>query len=107
MSSAAPVSDPAPPPAEPRAIRACLPTKLVDEFDREWEIVLDRVKVSRDLAELHELLNKWRHTAYLEMRDPGAYDRMLAKADRIMATGANPEAGRFEDMQELIRSRRA
>ncbi len=44
------------------------------EFDREWEIVLDRVKQSRDLADLHELLNKWRHTAYMELRDPGSYD---------------------------------
>jgi hypothetical protein len=26
--------------------------------------VLERVKQSEDLADLHELLNKWRHTAY-------------------------------------------
>ncbi len=56
------------------------------EFDREWEIVLDRVTQARDLADLHELLNKWRHTAYMELRDPGSYDRMLSRAERIMRT---------------------
>jgi Family of unknown function (DUF6247) len=40
---------------------------LAAEFDREWETVLDRVKQSRDLVDLHELLNKWQHTAYMEM----------------------------------------
>jgi hypothetical protein len=44
-----------------------MPT-LVAEFDREWEIVLDRVKQSKDLADLHELLTKWRHTVSMEMR---------------------------------------
>jgi hypothetical protein len=64
MASVAPVTDsaPVPPPADPQTIRACLP--LVAEFDGEWRIVLERVKQSEDLADLHELLNKWRHTAY-------------------------------------------
>lgn len=109
MTSAATRPDPAPvsPPAEPQAIRACLTPTLAAEFDREWEIVLDRVKRSRDLADLHELLNKWRHTAYMEMRDPGSYYRMLGKAEQIMHTGSNPDAVPFEEMQALIHRRQA
>lgn len=57
------------------------------------------------LAGVHELLNKWRHTAYLELRDPGAYYRVLAKVEQIMRTGHNPDAASFEDMQALIRQR--
>ncbi len=80
---------------------------LAVEFDREWRIVLERVKQSQDLADLHELLNKWRHTAYMEMHEPGSYYRMLAKAEQITRTGANPDAGSFEDMTELVRRRQA
>ncbi|MBV9139816.1 MAG: hypothetical protein JO115_02640 [Pseudonocardiales bacterium] len=109
MASAATLPDPAPvpppPPPEPQAIRACLAPTLAAEFDREWETVLDRVKQSMDLADLHELLNKWRHTAYLEIRDPGSYYRLLAKAEQIMRTGGNPDAVPFEEMQALIRQR--
>jgi hypothetical protein len=72
-----------PPPADPAAIRASLTPTLAAEFDREWDIVLDRVKQSKDLTNLHELLNKWQHTAYMEARDPGSYYRMLAKAEQI------------------------
>jgi Family of unknown function (DUF6247) len=50
-------------------------------------------------------LAKWRHTAYLEMRDPGAYSRMVTKAEQILRTGRNPDAVSFEDMQALIQQR--
>ena len=93
------------PPADPQAIRACLTPTLAAEFDHEWNIVLDRVKQSKDLTNLHELLNKWRHTAHMEMRDPGSYYRMLAKAEQIQRTGGNPDAASFEDMQALIQER--
>jgi hypothetical protein len=96
---------PGPPPAEPRAIRACLTPTLAAEFDREWRIVLDRVKQSQDLTDLHELLNKWQHTAYMESREPGSYYRMLGKAEQILRAGGNPEAVPFEDMLALIRQR--
>lgn len=98
-------SHPAQPAAEPAAIRACLTPTLAAEFDHEWAVVLDRVKQSQDLRDLHALLNKWQHTAYLEQRDPGAYYRMLAKAELITRTGGNPDAVPFEDMQALIRKR--
>ena len=64
MASAATLPGPAPvpPPPEPQAIRACLTPALAAEFDREWETVLDRVKQSRDLVDLHELLNKWQQS---------------------------------------------
>ena len=109
MASVATVPDPAPgpPPSDPQTIRACLTPTLAAEFDREWELVLDRVKQSKDLADLHELLNKWRHIAYAEMRDPGLYYRMLSKAEQILRTGGNPDAVPFEEMQALIHQRQA
>jgi hypothetical protein len=107
MASVATVSDPGPvpPPSDPQAIRACLTSTLAAEFDREWEVVLDRVKQSKDLADLRELLNKWRHIAYAEIRDPGLYYRMLSKAEQILRTGGNPDAVPFEKMQALIHQR--
>lgn len=104
---AAPLSnaEPVPPKADPVAIRACLTPRVAAEFDAEWEIVLDKAKQSKDLAGVHDLLQKWRHFAYSEMRDPGSYFRLLAKAEQITRTGGNPTAGSFEDMQALIRDR--
>ncbi len=99
-----PDHEPVPPP-DPQAIRACLTPSLATEFDSEWEIVLERAKQSKDLAWVHDLLNKWRHTAYMETRDPGSYYRMLAKTEQIMRTGHNPNAVSIEDMQALIRQR--
>ena len=96
---------PVPPPPDPHAIRACLAPALAREFDREWDIVLERAKQSQDLAGVHDLLAKWRHTAYLEMREPGSHERMLAKAEQILRTGHNLDATPFEDMQALIRQR--
>ena len=62
-----------PPQPEPQAVRACLTPDVAAEFDAEWEIVLDKAKASKDLAPVHELLAKWRHFAYAELRDPGSY----------------------------------
>jgi hypothetical protein len=104
MASPAAVPDPRVPLADPKAIRACLTPTLAAEFDHEWNIVLDRVKQSQDLTDLHELLAKWRHTAHLELRDPGATYRMLAKAEQIQRTGHNPDAAPV-DLQALIRQR--
>ncbi|MGH3854234.1 MAG: DUF6247 family protein [Pseudonocardiaceae bacterium] len=38
--------------------RACLSSTLVAEFDREWEIVLERAKQAKDLAPVHDVLAK-------------------------------------------------
>lgn len=107
MSTAAPLPQPRPtPPAtDPQVIRTCLPPTLAAEFDNEWEIVLDRVKQSRDLDDLQSWLNKWRHTAYMELRDPGSYDRITAKAEQILRTGAHPGAVPVEDLHALIAQR--
>ncbi|MGH3799645.1 MAG: DUF6247 family protein [Pseudonocardiaceae bacterium] len=104
-SAPLPAANPAPPEADPVAIRACLTPRVVAEFDAEWEIVLDKAKQTKDLAGVHKLLHKWRYVAYAEMRDPGSYFRLLAKAEQIMHTGENPTARSYEDMQALIRER--
>ncbi|WP_189054015.1 DUF6247 family protein [Longimycelium tulufanense] len=101
-----PDDKPVPPPADPHAIRASLSPNLAAEFDREWTLVLERVKQSMDLSAIHDLLNKWQHTAYMEMRDPGSYYRLLAKAEEILRTGKAPEGSiSGEQMKALIRER--
>lgn len=79
-----------PPPADPKAIRACLTPRVAAEFDTEWNIVLDRAKQAMDLAPIHKLLNKWRHLAYAELKDPGSYFRLVATAEHTLATGQAP-----------------
>jgi len=78
---------------------------LAAEFDGEWRVVLERVVRSQDLADLRELLDKWHRIAYQEMCEPGSYRRMLAKAERILRAGGNPDAVPFEETQALIRER--
>lgn len=100
-----PPVEPRAPAADPAAIRACLSARLLAEFDAEWESVLEQAKASKDLAGVHRLLTKWRHLAYTELRDPGSYFRVLAKAEQIARTGENPTAGSYEQMQALIGER--
>ncbi|MEU0538623.1 DUF6247 family protein [Nocardia sp. NPDC005978] len=107
MASPAPRHDPDPgaPAAEPGAIRAALTPTLRAEFDREWEFVLEKAKQSKELSGIHELLLKWRHLAAAELREPGAYFALQAKAEQIQRTGANPGAGSVEDLRALIEQR--
>jgi len=94
-----PDHEPVPPPPDPQAVRACLTPDVAAEFDAEWEIVLDKAKASKDLAPVHELLAKWRHFAYAELKDPGSYFRLLA-------TGQAPAGSISGDgMKALIRQR--
>jgi hypothetical protein len=97
--------DPVPPKAEPGAIRACLTGQMLAIFDREWDTVMEEARRSHDLAGIEQLLLKWRQLAYSELKDPGSYARMLAKADLIRRTGGNPDAVPIEDVRELIRQR--
>jgi hypothetical protein len=99
--------EPVAPAADPVSIRACLTPMLVAEFDREWDLVLDQAKVSKDLAGVRTLLAKWRHIAYGELRDPGSYYRMLAKAEQIQRLGVNHTAGSLDGLKALIRERQA
>ena len=106
-ASAARVPDPGPqaPPANARAIRACLSSDTAAVFDDEWEFVLEQAKHSQDLTGVQDLLHKWRFYAVEELRQPGWYVTFVAKAERILRTGVNPDARPYEDMQELIARR--
>lgn len=98
--------EPAPPPPDPLAIRACLTPDVAAEFDAEWNIVLDKAKQSKDLTPVHALLAKWRHFAYAELKDPGCYFRLLATAARTLATGeAPPGSVSGDEVKDLIRRR--
>jgi hypothetical protein len=77
----------------------------VGEFGAEWDIVLEKAKSSRDLAEVHSLLHKWRLVAYAERLDPGSYSRLQAKAAEILRTGTNSTAGSYTQMRALIQER--
>src|SRR6266545_7949362 len=92
-SPATPLPNPAPPPPDPQAIRACLTPALAAEFDSEWEIVLERAKQSKDLAGVYDLLTKWRHTAYTEMRDPGGVLPDVGQGRADHAHGPKPGRG--------------
>jgi hypothetical protein len=59
-------------------------------FDAEWEFVLEAAKQSKDLAGVRDLLATWRHFAYQELREPGAYFRVLAAAADAQRTGRPP-----------------
>lgn len=74
-------------------------------FDREWEIVLERAKQTKELTGILDLLAKWRLYAAAERREPGWYSRLMAKADRIQRTGQNPDAASLEDMRAQIERR--
>jgi len=101
-----PDHEPVPPTSDPQTIRACLTPDVAAEFDVEWEIVLDKAKASKDLAPVHELLAKWRHFAYAELKDPGSYFRLLGTAARTLATGQAPASSiSGDEMKALIRQR--
>jgi uncharacterized protein DUF6247 len=101
-----PDGQPVPPPADPVAIRACLTPGVAAEFDREWELVLDEAKQAKDLAPIQDLLMKWRHIAFAELKDPGSYFRLLATAAHTLATGqAPPGSVSGDEVKAQIRRR--
>lgn len=90
------------------AIRACLTPDVAAVFDAEWEHVLDDAKHSKDLAGVRELLQHWRHLAYQELREPGAYFRVLAVAASVQATRTAPGGSvSAEEMRARIDARLA
>lgn len=106
MASPLPPSEvPQDPAAEPEVLWAVLPVELRDEFDGEWGRVLDRAKESHSLEEVHDLLNKWQHTAAMELRSPGSYGRVLEMAAQIEVAGGRATAMSVEDMRALIEQR--
>ncbi|WP_298798298.1 DUF6247 family protein [uncultured Pseudonocardia sp.] len=103
-----PTAVPPPPDADPVAIRACLPAAVAAVFDAEWEHVLETAKQSKDLAGVRDLLQNWRHHAYQELREPGAYLRVLATAARTQATRRAPQGSVSpEEMRARIDARLA
>ena len=72
---------------------------------REWEIVLERAKQTKELTGILDLLAKWRLYAAAERREPGWYDRLAAKADRIRRTGHNADATSLEDLRAQVERR--
>ena len=103
-----PAAVPAPPDADPVAIRACLPAAVTAVFDAEWEQVLEAAKRSKDLAGVRDLLQNWRHHAYQELREPGAYFRVLATAAHTQATRQAPQGSvSAEEMRARLDARLA
>ncbi len=100
MAHPAPSHGPSEP--EPLAVRGSLSPELAAIFDREWDIVLDQVKRSHDLADVHVLLAKWRHLAHAELSSPGTYFRTQAKAEEIARARTNSTAASIEEMHALI-----
>ena len=53
-----PAREPLAPPPDLQAIRARLTELVTAEFDREWDVVLEEAKASKDLSGVHDLLAK-------------------------------------------------
>jgi hypothetical protein len=100
-----PSPEPIAPPADPAAIRACLPPEVAAAFDAGWEFELEEAKQAKDLAGIQSLLQKWRFIADSEVKAPGTYTRLESKAEEILRTGVNPGAVPWEEMQALIAER--
>jgi hypothetical protein len=69
-------------------IRAALTPEDAAAFDSQWRAALTRAMDSLDLAEINDLLVSWRRTAHLTtaLGDAG-YRQVIARADRVLATG--------------------
>ncbi len=68
--------------------------------------MLDLAERDQDLEPVHDLLAKWRHFAYAELKDPGTYFRVLATAAHTLATGQAPVGSvSGKEITELIRRR--
>ncbi|MFC8529897.1 DUF6247 family protein [Nocardia sp. NPDC057227] len=101
----APTGAPRVPDADPQVLRAALGPQHRRDFDAEWDRVLEDAKRSHSLEAIHALLRKWQHTAAMELREPGAAQRLAAKAAEIRAAGGNPAGRSVEEMRALIAAR--
>jgi hypothetical protein len=55
---------------------------------------------------VNDLLVKWRHFAYAEMKDPGSYFRLLATATQLLAIGEVPPGSvSAEEVRAIIDQR--
>lgn len=107
MTAAAVNPEPVPPPLDPVAIRACLTSLVAAEFDREWGSVLDDARRAGNLEPVTEFLQRWRHVAYAELKEPGCYFRVLATASQrlVNPTVTPPGSASADAVRTLIRKR--
>lgn len=107
MTAAVSPREPVPPPLDPVAIRACLTVLVAAEFDREWGFVLDDARRAGNLEPVTVFLQRWRHVAYAELKEPGNYFRLMAKASQRLAnpTATPPGSTSADTVRALIRER--
>jgi hypothetical protein len=95
--TAAAAAEPTPPRGVPFAeagaqqVMAALTPEDAQRFGAEWREALSRAGESLDLAEVFEVLERWRRVAWLTSAHGHAgYRKLLADADQILATGERP-----------------
>lgn len=95
-----------PPETTPAAIRDALIDEEREQFQRAYRIAMSEASESLDLTRVLDVLRTYHRIAWMTKRQGREqHQRMLDKADAIMRTGTNPEAGSMEDMQELLTKR--
>ena len=77
--------------ATPAQVRAALAPEDVPLFDAAWQACTAEATRDLDLAAVFETLTVWRRTARTTTAlDVDGYRRMLARAERTLATGQLP-----------------
>lgn len=81
-----------------------LTSEDAERFGHEWREALSRAAESLDLSEVFDVLDRWRRVAWLTSAHGHAgYRRLLADADRILATGERPAGTvRWEDLRSRL-----
>ena len=91
VTAAAAKSEPEPIPAlpqdaTPQAIRAALVAEERTAFERDYQAALAEAGKTLDLTRVLDVLNNWRHVAWITRRHgTEAHQRMLDAAARLMA----------------------
>ncbi len=95
-----------PPDTTPAAIRDALIDEERGQFERAYRDALTEAGDTLDLTRVLDVLRNYHRIAWMTQRQgPEAHRRMLHKADEIMRTGTNPDAGSLEDMHAMINKR--
>lgn len=76
--------------ASPRTIGDWLPVELRTRFVRDYEAALDRARTDLDLEGVHEVVERWRQIAVLQI-DPVAFRRTMRLAAEIATGSPSPE----------------
>lgn len=95
-----------PPDTTLAAIRDALIDEERGQFERAYRDALTEAGDTLDLTRVLDVLRNYHRIAWMTQRPgPEAHRRMLRKADEIMRTGTNPDAGSLEDMTAMINKR--